>query len=115
MNSINISKNAANVNLDVVIFSEGEYRVAYSPALDLAGQGKSDHEAISGLLSTVEITIGWAKEKGTLHQLLLEHGWTLRERPVVVYSPPPFDRESIRKKLSIKQFDTKKVEVPVYA
>lgn len=115
MNSINLSRNAAKVSLDVVIFTEGDFRVAYSPALDLAGQGKTDHEAVSALLATVEITIDWAREHGTLHQLLLEHGWTLRERPVILYSPPKFNRESIRKKLSIKQFDTRKVEVPVYA
>lgn len=113
MNSLTISSGFTNVNLDVVSFPEGEYFVAYSPSLDLSGQGKDRHEAIESLMKIVRITIDWAKQEGSLHKLLLEKGWTLKEYPTPVYSPPRFNAAAIKKNFSIKQFETKKV--PVYA
>lgn len=115
MNSIQVSRNSYNVTLEIAVFQEGEFRVAYSPALDLAGQGKTDHEAIEDLRASVKITVDWARENGTLQQMLLQHGWTLTERPKLIYNPPKFDPVYLKKKLSIRQFDTKKLAVPVYA
>ena len=113
MNSIQFDKGLAKVQLEVAVFTEGNYQIAYSPALDLVGQGKDNHEAIESLMKTVRITLDWAQEKGTLHALLLEHGWTLREKPKPMYKPPAFNAAELRKNFSITRFETRKV--PVFA
>jgi hypothetical protein len=113
MNSLTFSHGFTNVSLEIISFQEGEYFVAYSPAMDLTGQGKDKHEAIDSLVKIIRITINWASKEGTLQKYLLEKGWTLREHPKAVYSPPQFNAEEIKKHFNIKQFETKKV--PVYA
>lgn len=113
MNSIQIKEGLAKVQLEVAVFIEGDYHVAYSPALDLVGQGKNNHEAIECLMKAVRITINWAKEHDTIHKLLLAHGWTLQEKPTPIYSPPAFKASDIRKNFSISEFETRKI--PVYA
>ncbi len=112
MEAIHFEEGLAKVQLEVAVFMEGDYHVAYSPALDLVGQGKNNHEAIDSLMKAVRITLDWAREKDTIHKLLLEHGWTLQEKPTAVYRPPVFNAAKIRKSFKIGQFKTKKI--PVY-
>lgn len=113
MNKIHIIEGLAKAQLEIAVFKDGIYHIAYSPALDLAGQGANPTEAIDSLSKIVQITLDWATEKNALHALLLEHGWTLQEKPFPSYSPPIFNQEQVKKSLSINQFETQRI--PIYA
>jgi len=54
MNSIKIDPGLTEINLKVELFEEFGYQVAYSPGLNLAGQGDSEEEAIEDLKFTVK-------------------------------------------------------------
>ncbi len=111
MNNIQFKKGLAKLKLEIAVFMEGDYHVAYTPALDLVGQGRNNAEAIDSLMKVIRITLDWAKEKDTIHKLLLLHGWTLKEKPSPVYQPPVFDAAQVKKNFSINQFETKKVSI----
>lgn len=74
-NTIIFGDGFANVKLEVAIFNEGDITIAFSPALDLSGQGDTPDEAIQDLRSVVDITIEWAMEHSTIHDLLFDLGW----------------------------------------
>jgi hypothetical protein len=111
MNNIQLKKGLAKLKLEIALFVEGDFHVAYAPALDLVGQGKSNREAIESLLNVIRITLDWAKENDTIHKLLLQHGWTLKEKPSPVYQPPVFNSAQVKKNFSISRFETKKVSI----
>ena len=77
-----------NISVDIMIIEEGEYFVAYCPALELTSYGTSQVEAKKSFADAVKIFIEETEKKGTLATVLLSLGWTLRQKPVTTYVPP---------------------------
>ncbi|MDZ4706929.1 MAG: hypothetical protein SH818_00890 [Saprospiraceae bacterium] len=111
MNRIEIDKSLADIALSVELFEELGSIIAYSPGLDLAGQGDSQEEAIESLKSIVNETIEWSINNGTLFEMLLDHGWTVRKLPKPSYIPPKL--EISRKKKLMPGYQVR--EIPVFA
>ncbi|MCZ8020208.1 MAG: hypothetical protein O9302_03255 [Cyclobacteriaceae bacterium] len=113
MNNIKLNEGSkpSQIQLELVVFEEDGYQVAYSPALDLAGQGNTVEEAISALKETVEITLKYASANKTLHQMLLGLGWTLQEKPKHNYVPPKFLDIDLKKSLHVKKFSRQTIPV----
>ena len=63
------------ISLPVAFLREGEYFIAYSPALDLSTSGKSFAQAKKRFSEVVEIFFEELLEKGTLEEVLSELGW----------------------------------------
>lgn len=65
-----------NINLKVqVLFKkEGDFYVAYCPALELSGYGYSKSDAKKSFSENLEIFIEEVNEKGTLDKVLLDLG-----------------------------------------
>jgi len=76
------------LDLSVSFEKEGDYFVAYCPALELSSYGKSEASAKKSFDEALEIFIEETVRKGTLLKILLELGWTLRQKPSVLYKPP---------------------------
>ena len=72
-------------NLPVTILKEGDYFVAYSPALDLSSAGKSEPEAKRMFSEAVSVLFEELLEMGTLDKVLNELGWKKIDH---VYQPP---------------------------
>ncbi|HBH46317.1 MAG: hypothetical protein A2445_04315 [Candidatus Jacksonbacteria bacterium RIFOXYC2_FULL_44_29] len=75
-------------NLSVSIFKEGEYFVAYLPALDLSTSAKTFSQVQKRVQAIVQIFFEELQESGTTEEVLENLGW-LRHRkqlqpPVVV-------------------------------
>lgn len=76
---------AISVGVDVLFLQEGDYVVAYAPALELSSYGKTRVAAQKAFSEALAIFIEETERKGTLERVLLRLGWTLSRRS---YDPP---------------------------
>lgn len=70
-----MKKLALEVKLPVLIFKEGEYFVAHTPALDLSTAGKTFDEAKERFSEVIDIFFEEVIKKGTLNEVLQDLGW----------------------------------------
>ena len=101
------------VQVEVALFKEDDIYVAYSPSLDLAGQGDNHEEAIIALKENIHITFEWAMEHKTIHELLLDLGWSIKTKPVSEYKPPVLTPDQIEKLIATSHY--KMHSMSVYA
>jgi len=87
-NTIQEADNFVKVEVAISFYKEGEYFVVYCPALDLAGQGKTQKKAIDDFSEVLRIFIEETKRKNTLQLVLLNLGWKLQHKPHPEYRPP---------------------------
>ena len=73
-------------NLPVSIFKEGDYFIAYTPALDLSTAGKTFRQVKQRFQEVVKIFFEEIANRGTLEEVLSELGWNKLQKQ---WSPPP--------------------------
>lgn len=84
-NQIKENKGAFEVKLDLFVVKEGEQFVAYCPALELSGYGRTKNAAIKSFDIITKDFFEDTSKKGTLEKVLLNLGWTLKRKN---YEPP---------------------------
>lgn len=77
------SLDGITIKLEVQIFKQGGYFIAYAPALELSSYGNSEEDAKLAFEDALEIFLEDTLEKGTLHQILSELGWTFKNHNLV--------------------------------
>ncbi|MBK9330966.1 MAG: hypothetical protein IPM96_00850 [Ignavibacteria bacterium] len=97
MQSLTKTKKSFNGDLLLLVSKEGKQFVVYSPALHLSSYGNSEKEALEMFKESLEIFLEETVRKGTLDQLLLEYGWSIKKSPEPVYSPPLIDLSALKK------------------
>lgn len=90
-NRIFNNKDAILLQLDVVIKKEGDYYIAYCPALEITGYGKTVEDAQNSFDIEVEIFFEETQKNGSLERYLLRNGWRLQQSPKAYYEPPRQD------------------------
>ena len=80
MKSIKASpyKKSVSADITVMLYQQGDYIMAYCPALDLSSYGKTEKEAIKSFDEALDIFLEYCRENGTLEQNLVACGWKLR-------------------------------------
>lgn len=86
------------VKLQVAFLKEGNYIIAYSPALDLSAYGNTEKKARQSFEETFLIFIEETLEKGTLLNELLKLGWELKKEKFI--PPPILTKKDITKRIS---------------
>jgi predicted RNase H-like HicB family nuclease len=76
------------ISIEVDLFKEGDYIVAYCAALELSSFGKDKVEARKNFEEALNIFIEETHTRGTLENVLLDLGWSLRKKPTAIYTPP---------------------------
>lgn len=84
---IKVRKGNVEAKLDVFIYENDGFMVAYAPALDLMGYGKTVEDAKASFEIVVDDFFETTIKKNTLAQYLQEHGWTKESRKVEFVSP----------------------------
>jgi hypothetical protein len=110
---LQVNKKGYKLSLDIVTYDEEEKKIAYAPALDLAGIGSDDQEAIRDLMKVVALTFNYARTKGTFEVMLFDLGW--RKISDKAIEPPSFTDEEITKKLNvhhIRRYDEQPLAIP---
>jgi len=62
--------------------------VAFCPALDLSGYGYTIEESKKSFEKNLEIFFEETIEKGTIYNVLLNLGWSLKKKPKYDFIPP---------------------------
>lgn len=84
---IKVRNGAIEAELSVFIYENDGFKIAYAPALDLMGYGKTEQAAKSSFEVVVEDFFETALEKGTLPVYLASHGWSSEQAPSEFLSP----------------------------
>lgn len=84
---IKVRKGNVEAKLDVFIYENDGFMVAYAPALDLMGYGKTVEDAKASFEVVVEDFFETTIKLKTLAKYLQEHGWTKESRKVEFISP----------------------------
>lgn len=66
------------VNLQLFMMKQGDYYVAYAPALELSAYGSTMEEAQKDFRQVLHIFLEETTETHTLTDVLLDLGWKLR-------------------------------------
>lgn len=82
MDKIKVTTEGVKSELAVFLFKEDDNYIAYSPALDLAGYGKTEEDARDSFNIVLKGYFDYALKEGTLYQDLKEHGWNIKEHKV---------------------------------
>ena len=93
-------KNELNLNLEVIIFKDGDYYIAYAPALDFSAYGDSEEDAKSSFDTSIKLMFDEVIQQGTLEKMLLMYGWQLVQKPIAIYSPPAYNPQALPFSLS---------------
>ena len=114
-NEIFKKENSTLVNVQVYLGQQGDYYVAYCPALELSSYGDSEKDAKEGFEEALNIFLKDTYEKGTFEKVLLKLGWSLKQRPKPIYTPPHFTKDSLRKfdHHPPKRHFTERVSIPL--
>jgi predicted RNase H-like HicB family nuclease len=83
------------IEVSVHLLKEGNYFVAYCPALDLSSYGKTEAEARQAFNGAMKIFLEETEKRGTLEKELLNLGWALRKLPEICYEPPRIDERNL--------------------
>ena len=112
-NFIKVSKGHIEAMLDVFIYENDGFKVAYAPALDLMGYGKTVDDAKSSFEIVAEDFFETAIQHNTLKTYLESHGWVKEARKVEFLSPQAWGIEGNQQLQDIFSSDFDKRTVPV--
>lgn len=86
-NYIRINNDGIDAQLDVFIYENDGFQIAYAPALDLMGYGKTVDDAKASFEVVIEDFFEFGIQRKTLDTYLKEHGWTKESKAVEFKSP----------------------------
>lgn len=103
------------LNIRVIFYRENNKIVAHCPELDVGSVGNNIKEAKKRFQEALDIFLEYTLKKNTLHQELLNLGWTLKKLPKARFIPPNTDdliRKIIPQEIFIEQTQ-KKVSIAI--
>lgn len=119
MDKIKVTSEGINSQLAVFIFKEDDNFIAYSPALDLSGYGKTEDEARESFNLVMKEYFDYGINEGTLYQDLKKHGWNIQhdkcETPLIsVLLSQNTDFSDILENKDFKKYN-EPLHIPSYA
>ena len=104
-----------SMQINLIVFKEDEGFVAYCPALELCGCGKTESEAQESFNIVLEEYIRYTTEHQTLIVDLEEHGWKITKKDKKLIQPKMSELLLNNNKLEdiINKYDFNKYSVPV--
>ena len=113
-NFITIRNGVIEAKLDVYIYKNDGFQIAYSPALDLMGYGRTIKDAKASFEIVVEDFFDCAIKNGKLDEYLLTHAWVANQTRLGFVPPKnPQLIKSNKKFQDIFNYDFRKLSVPV--
>lgn len=93
------------LQLNVLVFQQGDYYVAYCPSIELSSYGDTIEEAKNGFDDVMNNYLETSQKNGTLHSDLLSHGWQLNIDNDKNAAPPQMIELNIPAGLLKQQFN----------
>lgn len=110
------SRGLVKAKLQLMSFIEDGVFIAYIPALDISGYGKTEKDAHGSLSESLNNYFQYAVNKNTLVEDLKLHGWTIKKRKAYV-APEITDlinkNEYLHDVFNTKDFSFKRIEIDI--
>lgn len=90
--TIPVKNGIFKVNLSVIKFEEDGCKIAYCPALDVTGYGKTDEEAEKSFEISLEEFFKYTTNKKTFEKEMERMGWTISHNKNKTLTPPPMTK-----------------------
>lgn len=90
--TIPVKNGYVKVNLPLIRFEEDGCQIAYCPALDISGYGKSADEAFESFKISLEEFFRYVTNKKTFEKEMERMGWTISHNRQREMTPPPMSR-----------------------
>jgi len=113
VNSFEREGNTIKVSLQVMFYEEGDYFVAYCPALELSSYGETNKTAKSAFENAMTIFLEETMSRGTLEKELLSLGWVLQKVPEAKYKPPSLNIKELMATKLRPSLITERISIPV--
>lgn len=114
-NFIKVSKSNVEARLDVFIYENDGFKIAYAPSLDIMGYGKTVDDAKQSFEVVIEDFFLTTIKENTLNAYLQEHGWTKEARRVKYSFPLSMDLLETNKQVQdIFANDFEKETLPLF-
>lgn len=113
INSFEREGNTIKVSLQVMFYEEGDYFVAYCPALELSSYGETNKTAKSAFENALTIFLEETMSRGTLEKELLSLGWVLQKVPEAKYKPPSLNIKELMAAKLRPSLITERISIPV--
>lgn len=97
--------NVIELRLNVLLFQQGDFYVAYCPSLNLSSYGDTVSDAKVGFDEVMEAYIEDTKENGSLKDDLARNGWTFNRQNFKMAEPPAMIELNIPAGSLIQQFN----------
>lgn len=97
--------NIIELQLNVLVFEQGDYYVAFCPSLNLSSYGDSIEEAKTGFDEVMTSYLEDCKETNSLHEDLEKNGWTFNIQDTTIAEPPAMIELNIPSGLLRTQFN----------
>lgn len=102
------------IEVDVLLFKEDEYHIAYVPSFNLTSHSLEASQAITELENAIKLFFdSWGADK--LHQKLLSLGWKEEKEDQVRRILPSNENFTVPYTLLDKTFSKTKLNVPAFA
>ena len=82
------TKDSIKVEVEIFVVKEGDFFVAYCPALQVSSYGNTGKDAKKGFDGALNIFINETEKRGSFEKVLLKMGWSLKQVPAPLYIPP---------------------------
>lgn len=97
--------NVIELQLNVLVFQQGDFYVAYCPSLNLSSYGDTIDDAKTGFDEVMEAYLDECEENGSLRDDLVKNGWTLNIQNHKKAEPPAVVELNIPAGLLKQQFN----------
>ncbi len=93
------------LHLNVLVFQQGDYYVAFCPSLNLSSYGDSINDAKTGFDEVMTSYLEECRDNGSLHEDLLKNGWTFNIQNHKKAEPPAMVELNIPAGLLLTQYN----------
>lgn len=97
--------NVIELQLNVLLFQQEDFYVAYCPSLNLSSYGDTIDDAKAGFDEVMEAYLEECKENGSLYDDLVKNGWTFNIQNHKKVEPPAMVELNIPAGLLRQQFN----------
>jgi predicted RNase H-like HicB family nuclease len=98
--------NVIELQLNILVFQQGDYYVAYCPSLNLSSYGDTIEEAKLGFNEVMEAYLEECRENNSLHEDLIKNGWKINIQNNKKAEPPAMVELNISAGVLRQQFNT---------
>jgi hypothetical protein len=109
---INLKK--GEVQVDVIVYKDGKYYMAYIPALNLTAHSTKKETAVADLEDAVNLFFEHWQQSGKLHEKLTDLGWSCVKVAKKNMMRPSNDNINVPYNLLSKSISRKSINLPAY-